>query len=198
MRILNYLGFEKKIGKKTGNYGFTLVELLVVMSLTMILTGGLLFYNRTSENQLILYREDARIIGALQQAKTMTFGIFAEKNQLICGYGVHFEKSGSITVFRSLSPTASSTCFDANKIYNTPNAKCDSVSAPECVSQTALDKTVQFSDLPLNDIVFIPPDPVVIINNDSSVAKSYIKIKQVGGILEKEIDVNNFGQITEK
>lgn len=173
--------------------GFTLIELLVVMSLTIILTGGLLIYSRGSERQLILLRDEAKIIGALHQAKSMALSVAGG----VCGYGVHFEKYGGIIVFKDLSPSSNPDCRDANNIYISQQGK-DCGQIPECISQTSLDKSIQFSDLNFKDIVFIPPDLTVIIDNNVSKTKSWVKIRVSGGVLEREIIVNNSGQISEK
>ncbi|MBI5401300.1 prepilin-type N-terminal cleavage/methylation domain-containing protein [Candidatus Wolfebacteria bacterium] len=195
MLILNYLGCRnlKPITYNLKpNSGFTLLELLVVMSLTIILTGGLLIYSRGSERQLILLRDEAKIIGALQQAKSMALSVAGG----VCGYGVHFEQSGKIIVFKDLS--SSPDCTDAdNKYIVQPEKKCG-LPESECISQTSLDKTIQFSDLNFNDIVFIPPDLTVIIDNNVSKTKAWVKIRVSGGVLEREIIVNNSGQISEK
>lgn len=194
--------------------GFTLIELLVVMSLTIILTGGLLIYSRGSERQLILLRDEAKIIGALHQAKSMALSVAGG----VCGYGVHFEQSGEIIIFKDLSPSSNPDCLDANNIYNEPSRlptgggfpsqrnqqnqqeqqEKDCGQIPECISQTSLDKSIQFSDLNFNDIVFIPPDLTVIIDNNVSKTKAWVKIRVSGGVLEREIVVNNSGQISEK
>lgn len=173
--------------------GFTLIELLVVMSLTIILTGGLLIYSRGSERQLILLRDEAKIIGALHQAKSMALSVAGG----VCGYGVHFEQSGKIIIFKDLSPSSNPDCLDVDNIYISQQGK-DCSQIPECISQMSLDKSIQFSELNFKDINFIPPDLLVIIDNAPSKINSSVKIKVINGVLEREIIVNNSGQISEK
>lgn len=200
MHILNCSDSDKKLKSiESSRSGFTLIELLVVMSLTMILTGGLLTYNKASENQLVLYRDDQKILGALQQAKALAFGIIGDPSHKVCGYGVHLDQNGTVTVFKDLSPTGNADCTDANNIYGLGGDSsyvCDY--NQECVSQFQLDKTLQFSGPLLNDIVYIPPDPTVIINNDVNKPNANITINLKSAInIKKTISVNNSGQITD-
>ena len=186
----NRIGKDKK--------GFTLVELLVVMALVVMLTSTLIIYSRTSERQFVLLRDEAKIIGALQQAKSQSLGSFiVPGGQSTCGYGVHFATT-SIVIFKDLSPSASSTCFDVNNVYDTagqPQGQCGN--NEECVSVIQLDKAVEFSAFDFHDIVYIPPDPKIIIDN-SPKTQSYVRIRTVDGNLEREIGVNVFGEINRR
>lgn len=169
------------------NKGFSLAELLVVFTMTALLSGGLVLYNRATERQIILFKEQSKVFSAVQKAKTLAIGAFSEiESEIICGYGVHFSLPNRIIIFKKLSPEDPK-CQNVNFIYTSPN---------EIFEEIKLDKIVNFSELGLNDVVFIPPDPIVVIDNDFFKNEGLIKIKTIDNKGEKTIKITNAGQIT--
>ncbi len=168
------------------NKGFSIVELLVVLFITAMLSSGLVFYNRATERQIIIFKEQVKIISAIQKAKSLSLGAFG-KDKAPCGYGVHFSMPDSIIIFQEISPTNDAKCLDIDAVYTSPNEKFEEIK---------LDKVVKFSELGLNDIIFIPPDPIVIIDNSIFKDEALIKIKTTDNKGEKIIKVTNAGQIT--
>jgi prepilin-type N-terminal cleavage/methylation domain-containing protein len=80
--------------------GFTLVETLIVVAITLFLSGLLLTYNRSTDNLVVLAAEQARVAGVLFRAKSFAL----QKNvqggsEEACGFGVHFEKPGTLMLF---------------------------------------------------------------------------------------------------
>ncbi|MDI6717804.1 MAG: prepilin-type N-terminal cleavage/methylation domain-containing protein [Patescibacteria group bacterium] len=174
--------------------GFTLLELLVVFGIITLLSTGLLFYNRTTESQLILYKDQSKIIGALEKAKAMSIESFSETTAA-CGYGVSFSAPNNIVIFKDLSPSNDPNCLDINFAYNgDPAGDCQNYA--ECAEKISLDKNISFSQLDLNNIVFIPPDPAVVIDNNPSKSEGVIKIKYSNNNSEKSVKVSASGQIT--
>lgn len=168
------------------NKGFSITELLVVFAIISILSGGMVLYNRAAERQIILFKEQIKVFSAIQKAKSLALGTFSTK-QTPCGYGVHFSESNSLTIFKEISPSGGKNCLDTDSIYTSPD---------EIFEEIKLDKIVKFSALELSDIVFIPPDPTVIIDNDIFKDEALIKIKTSDNKGEKIIKVTNAGQIT--
>lgn len=74
--------------------GFTLVELLVVFMTVTFLAGGMFFYSRSGERQIILFQNQEKVISALQRAKTLAVSAYGNAADMdnIYGYGVHFHK----------------------------------------------------------------------------------------------------------
>lgn len=168
------------------NKGFSITELLVVFAIISILSGGMILYNRATERQIILFKEQIKIFSAIQKAKSLALGTFSAE-QAPCGYGVHFSESNSLIIFREISPSGNESCLDTDAVYT---------SSDEVFEEISLDKVVKFSVLELNDIIFIPPDPTVIIDNDVFKDEALIKIKTSDNKGEKIIKVTNAGQIT--
>ena len=93
--------------------GFTLVEVTLVIAITAVLTAMSLGFTRSSEKRVILLREQAKVIGALERAKTLAIQRYKTKDDPLgnktraCGFGVFFDKSSSpnvVIVFSDLEP----------------------------------------------------------------------------------------------
>jgi len=163
-----------------------MTELLVVFAIITILSGGLVLYNRAVERQIILFKEQIKVFSAIQKAKSLALGTFAAE-QAPCGYGVHFSEPNTIIIFGEISSSGDPRCLDIDSIYT---------SYDQIFEEIKLDKVVKFSELGVNDIIFIPPDPTVIINNDIFKDEALIKIKTIDSKGEKIIKVTSAGQIT--
>ncbi|MBI3638522.1 prepilin-type N-terminal cleavage/methylation domain-containing protein [Candidatus Wolfebacteria bacterium] len=164
--------------------GFTMTEILVVVAITALLTATLIVYSKTGERQLALYRDQSRIIAALFRAKSLAINTYGE-TKIPCGYGVHFDSSGSFWIFQDLSMD---TCASANHVYN----------EGELVESFNLVNGISFSSINLTDVVFIPPDPSVIItdNNGNNPEEANISLNAAGGDNFAGIKITNSGQIS--
>ena len=171
------------------NKGFTITELLVTFTVISILSGGLIFYSRTAERQIILFKEQAKIIGIIQKAKNLSFATYAQAT-VPCGYGAYFQQElNRIILFQDISPSMDLNCSDVDNLYTA------SLSS-EKIEEIFLDKTVKFSELGVYNIVFIPPNPKVILDNDISKNEGLIKISTIDNLMERVIKITNAGQIT--
>jgi len=171
------------------NKGFTIIEMLVVIGvLGMLMTITMVFYGRAGERQITLFREQARVLNAVSRAKFLSIQTFVQRGEKIpCGYGIHFEEPKTFILFRDDSEN----CATADHKYSeVDSGKCDG----ECVEKSVLDNAVMFDSLKISDIVFIPPNPVVVITPEEDQAEIIIKTIDDKGRVS--IKVNNFGQIT--
>ncbi len=160
--------------------GFTLIELLVVVAVLTVLSAVLIQYSRTGERQLILFREQAKLIGALSRSKSLALSTFIRPD-VPCGYGLHFVAPRTYTLFSDLSPD----CATSDRVYS---------GADEDVTVYDLDPSVQFADLPVSDILFIPPDPRVVMTPAQQSAD--ITLETIDGTASMIVRINSAGQIT--
>lgn len=98
--------------------GFTLIEVMVVVAITAFLAGLLLTYNRSSDNQIVLAAEQARVAGVLFRAKAFSL----QKNIMkgtaaACGFGVRFEKTGGRLVLFEDLPVNGDDCGTKTNEY---------------------------------------------------------------------------------
>ncbi len=85
--------------------GFTLVETLVVVAITLFLSGLLFTYNRSTDNQVVLAAEQARVAGILFRAKSFALQKNVRYGEAdACGFGVRFEIPRAMTLFKDVCP----------------------------------------------------------------------------------------------
>ncbi len=166
-----------------GNKGFTVIEMLVVISIIILLSSFLILYSRTGENQIVLFRDQSRVIVALNRAKSLSIQLF-NTPQPACAFGVHFSQAeSSFLIFRDLSAN----CQNADHVYTGPS---------ELFEKYQLSPKIKFGELALTDIVFIPPDPKTLIDNDPNKTEAVINLQTLDGNSSLKVKVNNAGQVT--
>lgn len=85
--------------------GFTLVETLVVVAITLFLSGLLLTYNRSTDDKVVLAAEQARVTGFLFRARAFALQKnVGQGSAEACGFGVHFEVPRTMTLFKDVCP----------------------------------------------------------------------------------------------
>jgi len=96
--------------KKLNNYpkaGFTVLEMMVVISIMILLSSVLILYSRTGENQIVLFRDQSRLITGLNRAKSLGIQSLDVSNSF-CAFGVHLSKAeNAFLIFRFISSSLS-------------------------------------------------------------------------------------------
>lgn len=172
--------------------GFSVIEMLVVMSILVVLSSFLILYNRTGELQIILLREQAQLISTVIRAKSLALNTLIE-DVPACGYGVHIEVSTSATpskyfVYRDKAIN----CRTSDRIYAA--ASDEIVDGTEVV----LPKQVVFGDIGVRDIMFVPPEPEAFLDGSQALAEADIVMTSNDGKTKATVTVNNAGQISQK
>lgn len=165
------------------NKGFTVIEMLVVISIIALLSSILIIYSRAGENQMILFRDQARLITALNRAKSLSVQMF-NAPQPPCAFGVYFSQAGNtFLIFRDLALD----CRNADHIYT---------GTEELFESYQLSSKIKFKELTLTNVVFIPPDPKTLIDNDPDKNEATITLETLDGNASLKVKVNNAGQIS--
>lgn len=185
------------------NQGFTLIEVLVVLGIMSLLTGVLVIYSRTGERQILMFREQAKIINVILRAKNLALNTYIAEGSP-CAYGVHFDPIlKEIRIFRDLDANGQTDDCDSTD----PGLKPDNVYTPSGSSPNPedldppivekLDPGLTFVEpIGVTDVVFIPPNPDTVITPDPAPAnEGIIEIAAPDGS-SKRIKINNFGQVT--
>lgn len=172
--------------------GFTILEMLVVVSIMTMLTGVLIVYSRTSENQIILFKEHAKLVSVFFRAKTLAYQTFSEQEQdpKPCAYGVHYSSDDSgdaFYVFRDLPDTAGD-CTTANQQFD----------ADEVFETVVLDPRVivDTSETTFTEVLFTPPDPTTLINQSAAAQGAQVVVRAEAGSGVLGVKINDAGQIT--
>lgn len=174
--------------------GFTLIEMLTVLAITSFLAGTLILYSRRSESQIIVYKERAQLVSVLSRAKTLAVSGFLEGGisaiaTAPCGYGVHFEQDQK-TYFLFKDNLGQDGLCD-NRYTDLSAGGQD-----EKTDSFEMRVPVIFDPLTINDIVFVPPIPQVIINGDANILSGEINLRVSGTSDVSKVRVTNTGQIT--
>jgi prepilin-type N-terminal cleavage/methylation domain-containing protein len=168
--------------------GFTLIEMLVVISTLSVLTGMLVVYHQISEKQIKLITEQAKLVGIILRAKSLTLQAFKETDPP-CSFGVHFDSPNrKYLIFRETNRDAQNRCIN-DKRYG---------SDEELAGQNfVLDAGLIFTAAPVSDIVFVPPDPKIYFDGLIADRDLVFTIAAVDNTdLKASVIVNRVGQIT--
>ena len=87
--------------------GFSLIEVMVVVSITVLLSVLTLGYSRSSEKQILLFRDQTHVVSVLNRAKALAIEKFVEVGMgqatTTCAFGVRFsELTNSFSLYRDI------------------------------------------------------------------------------------------------
>ena len=174
--------------------GFTLVEVMISISIAMVISTMLLSYNRSSEKQIVLFREQAALVGFLNRAKTLAVEKFNE-DPLACAFGLYFPASEpkKFILFQDLQAEGSEPIFGCRD--DEGHLKTNhSYDVGEELESYTIDNRLNFKDVPSDlAILFVPPELSVVSSAPLPVA---IKIETLDGASSALITVGEVGQIT--
>jgi prepilin-type N-terminal cleavage/methylation domain-containing protein len=207
-------------GETNNKKGFTLVEILIVLAVTALLSSLAIVYTHVGQNQISLSIEESKIAQFILEAKELSVATYSS-NSPTCAYGVAFNyASSSYSLFaynaavaspeyggRQICPSLASTsvAFDTAAVQQYQSGSWQMHTAPGVVldgSGGAASDTIQY-------ILFYPPDPCTMINlvqqttflsDCSSVAGSPLPTVDVylstaDGSMSRVITVNPAGQV---
>ncbi len=170
--------------------GFTLIEVIVVISIITILSGYLLLYTGRSRGQIALSVEEAKLAQVISRSKALAISTYGV-SQAPCGYGVNMQYGvGTYTLY--------------------------SYSVPDCTMIPAIDATIpgyvklQTFSLPkniifedgatkLDAILFVPPDPQTMLWSGGILltnSPGNIYLKTQDGASHASVSINPAGQIS--
>lgn len=136
--------------------GFTLIEVLVVASITVIISGLLIVNfsrSRVDLNQVVIMVTDA-----IREAQASALSGSLIQGTYRCGYGIHFDENG-YTIYAGPDSSAVD-CAEEDRDLG-PG---DSVVRTALLPNTALEIVI-----PVPDIFFEPPDPTTYIGNSNDI-----------------------------
>lgn len=193
MKFYNHLLKNRK--------AFTLVEILIVIAISALLSTIVIAYSSLSKNEVSVSIEEAKISQFLFQAKTLAMATYAVSSST-CGYGVYFDyTAGTYSIF-AYTPNFSS-CPDASTVSSSTISTSDIQKYTDSTWNVHLTKGVQFQQNAdsASIILFYPPNPTTLISLNgysfANGASSSIYLFPAGNSLYvNHISVNSSGQIT--
>lgn len=171
--------------------GFTIVEILVTLGIMTMLSGVMLLYSRSSENFIALLRDQAKVLSIFSRSKSFSLQTYAENPGIggVCGYGTHVDKEkNSFIFFRDLSAD----CALSDNVYTENSVPS------EFIEKFTLSDSVRIRSSDSTDVLFIPPDPSVVITQSPGQTREEMNVvlETVSGNLAAAIKLNKSGQIT--
>jgi len=193
---------------KTWGAGFSLIEMLVVISIFLIVTSAILFNQNKYSSDISLSNVAYEI--ALQVRQAQVYGILVRENERIgedddfnSAYGLHFVKQGEDIVFQLfaddlLGDTDDLLVFDdGDRILSTHRLAAGNKIADVCTYGSGGSELCFSSDddaLTFADIVFKRPEPAAVIHDSSSlVRKNEINILVTSALGDKWRSIKVFG-----
>jgi len=184
--------------KASSRSAFTLVEVLVVIAITSLLSGLILSYSSASRDQVALYVEQAKLSQTFAKAKSLTVSTYNQP-EVPCGYGVHVNYPGA----RPLAGEAPNTYTLFS--YNPPECGSISVLDPAYRTEIATERlpgNLVFKDADaasLTDILFVPPNPntwIWLYGSSGTTTLGEVPITTRSGTLSVTVSVSSAGQIS--
>ena len=207
------------------NKGFTLIEILIVLAITAVLSGLAIVYTHVGQNQISLSIEESKVAQLILEAKELSVATYSS-NSATCAYGVAFNYASSaasssyslfaynaavtssLYVGRPICPSLASTsvAFDTSAVQQYQSGSWQVHTASGVVldgSGGATSDTIQY-------VLFYPPDPCTLINlvgaqtfqsDCSSITgnpppAAYVYLSTADGSMSRTITVNPAGQVS--
>ncbi|MEZ4156827.1 MAG: hypothetical protein R3B52_02565 [Candidatus Paceibacterota bacterium] len=165
-----------------------MVAIGIMVSLLSISLG----YSRRGGEQIILFKERARVMQEIARARSLTATLFKEEGEKVCGYGIYIVDQRTFTVFKDL-PTTNDECNGNNKLFGP-------VEASEELDTFTLDPQVEIRQESTDTtILFLPPKPDLYFDGNIAAAGNSereitLELISTGDTLS--VSVNQLGQIS--
>lgn len=175
--------------------GFTLVEVMVVMSVTAMLSALILVYNASTRETLRLFTEKARVAQLILRSKSLALSTYTDGGETPCGYGVRFDLTAGKYDLVAYRPTS---CRDRSRVNVDPEVF-------ETVQSSAfeLPPTLEFAQEETRGasyVLFIAPDPTVLVaRQDGSLidnGSGQLTLQIKGRETSATVSINAAGQVT--
>lgn len=181
--------------------GFTLVELMVVLTIIVVITVVVLTSQSSFNKTLILANTAYDIALTIRSTQSLGIGSRNVVGTINAGRGAHFQRGNSFTLFADTSPSASCDRPDCNSGDYIYGGGSEFIQTYELnngmtISNFCVDGSCIYNSL---DIVFARPNPDAFISVNGSTFTNYARACLIitssqGG--EKYVSVSSSGQIT--
>jgi prepilin-type N-terminal cleavage/methylation domain-containing protein len=182
--------------------GFTLIEMLIVIAISAMLSAIAISYSGIGRNEVSLSVEAAKISQVILQAKSLSIATYGSAAGP-CGYGVSFDTSAQTYSIFSYRPLGVVSCPSDSSITGiasgTMSKYSDGTSNIHVANGVVLSGGTSGDGLSV--VLFYPPNPDTLISRDGSTflvpaQTSKVYLTTVGGNATQVISVSSAGQVT--
>ncbi len=171
--------------------GFTIIELLVTITVIGLLSSAVLLYSKNSEKIIALNRTVYDIVDNISQTRTNSLQTQSYlKDKKVCGWGVYIPTvpAAKYYIFADL--------VDENTSCQKSDLKYSGDYSKEKVKEIDLENNIKISAKSFSSLLFIPPNPDVAFDGSTSTASGIITVESKSNNYRKNIKISKFGQIT--
>jgi prepilin-type N-terminal cleavage/methylation domain-containing protein len=196
--------------RSSSTKGFTLIEILVVVAVTAIISTLAIVYSHTGQNEVNLSIEASKISELILQAKQLSVATYSANSQT-CAYGVHFDftdQTYSLFAYDSETSTNGSAPFCPSFASTTAAGVITADMVPYLGGATfqipttqgvVIESSSQNNDV-LTDVLFYPPNPATLISVDDATfptptPSANVYLKTADGKSSMTISVTSAGQV---
>lgn len=182
---------------------FTLIEMIVVLAISALLSGIAITYSSIGRNEVALSVEAAKISQFILQAKALSVATFTGVGGAAssCGYGMVLNAAaGTYSIF-AYAPTGALKCPDVSAVDGI--ATSEEKEYTQGTWNVPLSPGVKLVDEAdsLVTVLFYPPDPTVFISHDGAVflvpaVTQSVHLSTVDNKNTATISVNPDGQVS--
>jgi len=193
--------------------GFSLIELLVAIAISALLSAIAIVYSNQGQSQIALSVEATKVAQLTLQARQLAIATYSV-GALACGYGMYFNvPSSTYSLFVYTPPIAQSTGYCPSIASTTAAGFHPATDMVQYSNETWNVHTSQGVSMYSNTtstpslvaVIFIPPNPTTLIANVNNATSggylfgattSYVNLITTIGGATKNVGVNQIGQAT--
>jgi prepilin-type N-terminal cleavage/methylation domain-containing protein len=189
--------------------GFTLVEMLVVIGITTLLSAIAIGYSKIGQNEVALSVETSKIAELILQAKELAINTYGTTTSgaRACAFGVHLDLNTQTYTLFAFSPNVASagrcpSAASSTEISFTQNIAPAYQAGSENIP-VAQGVQMNSGANDFTDVLFYPPAPETLINTGGfggyfapALTTSKIYLSTIDGHNTSVITVNAEGQVT--
>ncbi|MDR3582452.1 MAG: type II secretion system protein [Candidatus Pacebacteria bacterium] len=195
--------------KTRSRAAFTLVEMLVVIGITTLVSAATIIYSSVGQNEVALTVETAKISQLILQARELALDTYSGASGA-CAYGVHFDLTANPQTYSLFAYTpGSAKCPSAATVVSTTvlSSGVMSAYAPSSWHLQVGQGVALFSpgdtDIPaackniITDVLFYPPAPTTMIALAASQGGAFSSPSpSVSSVCLRTVDGKNTGVVT--
>lgn len=192
--------------RKAHRAAFTLVEMLVVIGITMLLSSIAIGYSKIGQNEVALTVETSKVAELILQAKELSINTYGltESGAKACAFGVHFDVAAqTYSLFAYTSSAARCPSIASTTASTFSYADPGTVQAYQPGSwNIPIAQGVQMDSADFSDVLFYPPVPITLINPNAgdqfapAPVVSTIHLSTTDGRNSSVITINHEGQVS--